>query len=302
MASKFVDAVPLEVYSEKFKDYFKFKRENGILEVRAHTNDGPALWNFGMHRGIGQMFRYVGQDPENEVLIFTATGDVWFNMDMSVATDLKKRYEEDPKAYGHATYDEWYQDGRQLHEGVLNDIRIPTIAAINGPGGHTSFALMCDITLCTPDAAFQDYHFMQNLPSGEGQYMTMAHLVGVKRANYMSLLGKYMDAETALQLGVVNEVLEREDLLPRAWEIAQYIMDRKRVMRRFESEIMRRDWRNLLESDYYHEYYLQCWGASIEGAITGQDLEFIKKLQASKLDSDRRFHPEMPKPKEEEQK
>ena len=39
----------LEEYSERFKDFFSFKRENGILEVKMHTNGGPVKWSYQFH-------------------------------------------------------------------------------------------------------------------------------------------------------------------------------------------------------------------------------------------------------------
>ena len=281
-----IPAVPFEVYSEMFKDFFHMKRENGIIEVRAHTNDGPALWTFGMHRAMGQMYRFVGADPENEVMILTATGDKWFSPSLKFIDEgMKKQYQEyneedmqkKTKAYAESTYNEWYTDGRQLHEGIINDIRIPTIAAINGPGGHTSFGLFCDITICTPDAVFQDYHFSQGLPCGEGQYLAMQSLIGIKRANYCSIMGEYLDAQTALELGVVNEVIPREKIYDRAWEIAERYMNRSRMARRATSEIMKRKWRDIFNQDYHMEYFLQCWTGAVDG-IPKHDAEKIAKF------------------------
>jgi hypothetical protein len=49
-------AVPkLEEYAERFKDFFKFKRENGILEVRMHTNDGPVKWSYQFHHALAEL-------------------------------------------------------------------------------------------------------------------------------------------------------------------------------------------------------------------------------------------------------
>ena len=70
----------LEEYSETFKEYFKFKRENGILEVRMHYDDGPVVWSYQMHKAIADLWTYIGQDLENEVIIFTATGDRWISL------------------------------------------------------------------------------------------------------------------------------------------------------------------------------------------------------------------------------
>jgi len=271
-----------EQYSELFKDLFVMTRKNGIIEVRAHTNGGEPVWSFAMHRGIGQMLRYVGADPENEVMIFTSTGNNWFHTSLKAVEqglgELDKGFNSEQellkeKAYARSTYDMQYLDGRQLHEGFFNDVRIPTIAAINGPGGHTSFGLFCDITICTEDSIFKDLHFSQGMPCGEGQYLAMQTLIGLKRANYCSLMGEHIDAQTALELGVVNEIIPREDLMKRAWEIAERIMNRPRMTRRMTSEIMKQKWRNVFHDDYYMHYFSQCWANAVEGYPKFHDLE-----------------------------
>ena len=39
--NKYIHMPTLEEYSERFKDFFHFKRENGIIEVKMHTFNGP---------------------------------------------------------------------------------------------------------------------------------------------------------------------------------------------------------------------------------------------------------------------
>lgn len=283
--AEFQKALPIftfEQYSEMFKDLFVMRRKNGIIEVRAHTNGEAPIWSMAMHRGIGQMLRCVGADPENEVLIFTSTGEHWFKTSLAAVQQGMKELDADAasavelkmeKAYARSTYDMQYADGRQLHEGFLNDIHIPTIAAINGPGGHTSFGLFCDITICTEDSVFQDLHFSQGMPGGEGQYLAMQTLMGLKRANYCSLMGEYVDAQTALELGMVNEIIPRDKLLDRAWEIAERIMNRPRMTRRMMSEIMRRKWKDVFHEDYTMQYFAQCWANAVEGMPKFHDPE-----------------------------
>ena len=58
----------LEEYSERFKDFFSFKRENGILEVKMHTNGGPVKWSYQFHHALSELWTVIGHDKENEVL------------------------------------------------------------------------------------------------------------------------------------------------------------------------------------------------------------------------------------------
>lgn len=255
-----------EEYSERFKNYFSMKRENGIIEVRHHKldePDEPATWRYGIHKGWGQLAKLIGQDPENEVLIMTGTGDAFLTgMDpKTMKAHFDKRY-EDPTAYLDTMYP-MYRDGSDLLYNMVFDLHIPTISAINGPSvGHTEFALMTDMTLCTPQTSFHDGHFSAGVVPGDGQHLVFNYLCGYKRANYMAYMGKSVSAQKALELGIVNEVVELKDLLPRAWEMARTIMKQDRVVRRLTHDMIREPLRRTLTQDFPSQFAMEWWGAA----------------------------------------
>jgi hypothetical protein len=76
-----VPTVPFEEYSQKYSAFFKMRRENGIIELRLHTDDGPYIHNWAAHNAWNRVWQDVGNDSENQVLILTATGDTWFQGD-----------------------------------------------------------------------------------------------------------------------------------------------------------------------------------------------------------------------------
>ena len=219
----------LEEYSEKFKDFFKFKRENGILEVKMHTKNGPVKWSYQFHHALAELWTVIGHDKENEVLILTSTDDKWINeWDTESFAEVEQSPDEDQR------YNVQIYDTLKIVENFINDIEIPTIAAINGKGIHWEMCMMSDITLCTPDFVLQDDHFGMDsghVP-GDGMGLCLQEILGVKRGNYMMLTCEAMDAQTCLELGAVNEVVEREDIVDRAWEIAKGIMKKSRSCRR----------------------------------------------------------------------
>ena len=53
------------------------RRENGILEMRFHTDNGPLRWGLGPHGELPDAFADVARDRENRVVILTGTGDEW---------------------------------------------------------------------------------------------------------------------------------------------------------------------------------------------------------------------------------
>src|SRR5260370_19900602 len=67
----------LEDYREKYAKHFKMERRDGILQVQMHTDGGPLNFNLHVHNDWPQLWMDIGNDPDNEVLIFTGAGDKW---------------------------------------------------------------------------------------------------------------------------------------------------------------------------------------------------------------------------------
>ncbi len=254
--------IPFEEYSERFKEWFTMKRENGIIEVRMHTNNDVAVWNYAHHNGWGRVLKAVGQDPENEVLIIGGTGDRWMGgldkemMDYSINC-IKSDFAESCLA----TYDTQYIDGSDLLWPLLYDIHIPTIACVNGPtAGHTEFPLVCDLTLAAPDADFLEPHFAKlGTATGDGLYLVFQEVFGYKRANKLCMLGGSISAQEAYELGAVAEVVERDKLFDRAWEIARFLMTKNRVGRRLQHEVMIQRWRRVINADFNMQFMAESW-------------------------------------------
>lgn len=251
-----VKPLTLAEYSEKYKDFFVFTRKDGILEARMHTDGGPYQHTWNGHDAWSQAWVDIANDPENEVLIITGTGDYWYTIPYS--KDAAKR-----KAEGNwqdLPFREWspdaqlrqYKGSYKLLENLVFQVDIPTIAAINGPGAHIEFALASDITLTAPDTKFFENHFIFGVPPGDGLYLILQELLGPKRAAYSMYTGEDIDAEQAKELGLVNEVVPRDELAARAWQLAREIMKRPRTTRYITSQISKRRWKKLFVEDLEH--------------------------------------------------
>ena len=240
----FVRRPRFEDYREKYAPYFKLERRNGILQVQMHTAGGPVMYGLPIHNAWSQLWLDLGNDPDNEVLIFSGTGDKWI---AGFDPDFAAQSLHDMPA--DAFYDQIYADATKLLEAFIFNIDIPTIACINGSGLHTEFALLCDLTLCAEHAELFDPHFKFNLVPGDGQGLTFQELMGVKRAAYFLYTSDKITAQLAKEMGLVNEVLPLDRLVPRAWEIAEKIMQKPRAIRRLTSAVLRRQWKRRLVED-----------------------------------------------------
>jgi enoyl-CoA hydratase/carnithine racemase len=118
---------------------------------------------------------------------------------------------------------------------------VPTIGVIQGPAFvHFETALMCDITLCADDAIFKDPHADFGLAPGDGLGLAFQHLMNPKQQAYYLYTSDTIDAQTALRLGMVNEVLPQAELMPRARAIAARILRMPKLARLMSKQIVRR--------------------------------------------------------------
>src|ERR1700747_2485949 len=108
---------------------------------------------------------------------------------------------------------------------------------------------MCDITICSEDAVIFDQHYDIGSVPGDGIHSCFLELLGVKRGAYALLTGQAIDAQKALEYGMVNEAGPRDKLLDRAWEIADFIMTQPRITRRLTTQIIRRSWQKRIHDD-----------------------------------------------------
>src|SRR6201995_3405433 len=151
---EFIPAPRFEDYRETFKDFFRMeRRDDGVLLVAAHTVGGPIQLSVQNHRALGQMLKVVGADPENEILILTGSGEE-FMMGSDPEGFALEEEDLDYWAYEYA-----YKDGRINVSALGNDLEIPTIGLVNGPGFHTEILTMCDITIAAAEGALFDLHY-----------------------------------------------------------------------------------------------------------------------------------------------
>lgn len=102
----------------------------------------------------------------------------------------------------------------------------PVIGAINGAAvtGGLELALYCDILIASEQARFADTHARVGLLPTWGLSVRLPQKVGVGLARRMSLTGDYLSATDALRAGLVTEVVEHQQLLPAARQVAASIV------------------------------------------------------------------------------
>jgi len=245
----------LEEYRAKYEEIFTFDRSaSGVLTVKWHQDGESAPWTLALHRSLPEMLKDAARDVENEVFVIGGTGRDFLQYatipqlpvdpDVAALAGYVNKPDQqavagEPDNFFWLAYEHIYYDGCRMIEAVVNDIEVPTIGVINGSGVHSELALLCDITLMADDAVIVDPHVRINWPSGDGIQIAFRIAAGYKRATYAMLMAKEITAQEALEWGMVNEVLPRADIYPRARELAEELASHDRILRRVNTQILR---------------------------------------------------------------
>ena len=145
---------------------------------------------------------------------------------------------EGEKAFGAGADVSWFEQDflterfrieyRWIHDFFdrLERIEIPVIAAIQGicACGGLELAMSCDFRIATEDARFGFTEGNINLIPGSGGCSRLVRMIGPGWAKELVLAGEFIDAERALQIGLVTRVVSRERLQAEARALAEKLV------------------------------------------------------------------------------
>jgi enoyl-CoA hydratase/carnithine racemase len=244
-------------YQHKYQT-MRMERTGGILQLTFHSNGGPLIWGHigGAHAEFANAFGDIARDPENKVVIMTGTGDIFSGPPADKTTF--------PRG-GPESWEIIRFNGLQLTMNLL-DIPAPVISCINGPAyRHAEIPLLADIVLAADDALIQDSaHFPNRTVPGDGVNLFFPLLMGWNRGRYFLLTGQTLDASRCLDLGLVNEVMERDKLLPRAWELAHELLKQNPLVLRYTRLMLTAPLRSMVQQYLGHGLALEALAAVYE--------------------------------------
>lgn len=188
-------------------------RNGGILEIildRPKANAIDAKTSFEM----GEAFIAFRDDPQLRVAIISGAGERFF----SAGWDLKAAAE------GEAP-DADFGPGGFAGLTELFNLDKPVIAAVNGYafGGGFELALAADMIICSQNASFAVPESKLGIVPDSGGLLRLPKLLPPAIANEMMMTGRRMDAQEALRWGVVNQVVESNQLMTAARELAHQL-------------------------------------------------------------------------------
>ena len=195
----------------------RFERRGAIAWVTFNRPKQRNAMTFAMYDRLAQICDEVEQDTAVRVLVLTGAGDRAF----VAGTDISQfQTFTDPQ---HALEYESRVDGVI---GRLESVQRPTIAAIQGyaVGGGASLALACDLRVCTPNARF-GVPIARTLGNclSTNNYARLVDLIGPARTKELIYTAKMIEAEDAMAMGLVNHIVEPDELLERTQVLAEQI-------------------------------------------------------------------------------
>jgi enoyl-CoA hydratase/carnithine racemase len=244
-----------EDYSSKY-EHICMTRQDGVLELAIHTGGESCRWTDRVHEELGFAFIDIGLDPDNKVLIVTGKGDTFCaEVEMTGFPPLT------PRSMGRICH-----EGQRLIDSLLS-IDIPVVGAVNGRAWvHAELALLSNIVVAAEDASFRDVaHFTLGAVPGDGVHVAWPMLLGPTRGSYFLLTGETIDAAEASRLGLVNEVVPRDRLMLRAWELAGMLAKKPPMTRRYARMLLTYEFKRRMGEQLSH-------GLALEGlAMLDQD-------------------------------
>lgn len=197
-------------------DYTRVRLETH-QHVRTVVLDRPDALN-AMDRvmlaELSDVLGVVAADREARALVLTGSGRAF-----SAGADI---VEDNPLGLG--VDDAW---SVAVHRVIveLHRLRLPTVAAINGlaTGAGLDLSLACDLRVAATGTWLAEGYIDIGYSPDAGATYLLPRLIGPSRAAEMILTGRRVPAETALEWGLVSEVVAPEDLLEYAVSLASSI-------------------------------------------------------------------------------
>jgi enoyl-CoA hydratase len=212
------------------------ERDAGVTTVTLNRPDALNALSAELRAAIVTTFDDLASDADTQVVILTGAGRAF-----TAGLDLKELGGETTAT--DASAGKASSQDLDLNRAVGGFDR-PIIGAINGFAitGGFELALMCDFLIASTDARFADTHARVGVVPGWGLSQRLPRLIGVNRAKELSLTGNYLDAARAYEWGLVNRVVEPDQLIPVCRSLAEDILSTEPVTRAEIKRIMDQGW------------------------------------------------------------
>ena len=225
-----------------------YEKKEGIAYVTLNRPDALNAYNIRMRDDLYHVLRAIRDDDEVRVGVFKGAGEKAF----CAGADLSEFLTAPPPVAARRirfARDVW---------GLFLSMPQPLIAVLHGYvlGSGIEMALCCDIRLASEDARFGLPEVGLGIIPAAGGTQTLPRTVGRGKALEMLLTGRWIDAQEACQIQLVNRVLPRGKLLEMAKAMAEKIASHDPVAVRYAKQAVVRGLELPLDEGLYLERLL----------------------------------------------
>jgi enoyl-CoA hydratase len=198
-----------------------YEHEGHVVTLTYNRPSQHNAVNRTMNAELHHAWQRFRDDPEAFVLVITGAGDAAFcaGWDLQDASELSEPGDWDAYRVG------LYNNPGECGYTRKTDIFKPVIAAVNGYAFAAGLetALLADIRIAADNAEFGALERRWNIVGGDGMTVRLPLVVGFAKALELVITGRRIDAEEALRIGLVSEIVPRGGALVRAQELAAEI-------------------------------------------------------------------------------
>ncbi|MCT7657162.1 enoyl-CoA hydratase/isomerase family protein [Mycobacterium deserti] len=248
--------------------------DTGIARLTVNRPERLGAYTPQMCSEILEALRTVRLDDAIRVLIFTGTGR-GFCTGADVSPDAGF---DDHTAHQIGRARELREDSHAVVT-ALHRLDKPVVCAVNGiaVNGGLAFALSCDIRIVAASARLGDTSARAGLLSDEGGAWLFPRTMGYDRAFRMVALSEIYDAQTAVTLGLVTEVVPDDELESRTLEVAHGLAAGAPLALRAVKLMMRRALESTLESSLGDAQQAVLWVGPSADAAEGKAAFLAKR-------------------------
>lgn len=197
------------------------RTDDGILVLTLNRPDAMNCFNFDLLAALAEEIREANFDMSLRCIIITGAnaGDDPKKFSFSTGADLKERRTLSPDQVRRFIF-----TIRNTFTAV-EQVRVPVIAAINGFafGGGTELTLACDLRIASANVLMGLTETSLAIIPGAGGTQRLPRIVGIAKAKELIYTARRIDAQTALEIGLVNKVVAPERLMAASLEMAREI-------------------------------------------------------------------------------
>ncbi|MCU1591691.1 MAG: enoyl-CoA hydratase [Frankiales bacterium] len=232
-------------------------RREGVVTIRMDRPDKHNAISYAMWQAFARMMPALAADDSVDVVVLRGTpgGPFSAGADISEFTTLRSGPE------GAERYSEAVAAG----ESALITFPKPTIALVQGYaiGGGTQVAVACDLRVCDTTATFGVTPAKLGIVYALGSTARLVETVGAAWARWILLTGDLLDAQQALRIGLVHEVLPPADVEARAYALARTVAGRARISLTGGKALIERAFAGRLEeAPEVRALYAQSWASA----------------------------------------